>query len=112
MLIYLGLAMGFTVLVTLFAIQNAMPVTINFLSWSGSTSFAIVVLGSAGAGFLIAFLSQVIVQLRLRLSLQQSEKRVHELEKALVKTEILNRDTRFGEKVESNLVLETRSEGL
>jgi len=104
-MIYLIFAMGFAVLVTLFAMQNAMPVTINFLSWSGDTSFAIVVLGSTGAGVLIALLSQGMVQLRLRLSLRQSEKRVHELEQALVKTEILNRDVRLEEKLESNRVI-------
>jgi len=103
-LIYLIFAMVFAVLVTVFAIQNEMPVTINFLSWSGNTSFAIIVLGSTGTGILIALLSQVMVQLRLRLSLKQSEKRVHELEKTLVKTEILNRDVKFEEKMESNRV--------
>jgi uncharacterized integral membrane protein len=101
--------MGFAVLVTLFAIQNGMPVTINFLSWSGNTSFAIVVLASAGAGVLIALFSQAMVQLRLRLSLRQSEKRIHELEKALVKAEMLNQDARFGEKLESERMLETQS---
>jgi putative membrane protein len=111
-LIYLIFAMGFAVLVTLFAIQNSMPVTINFLSWSGNTSFAMVVLGSAAAGVLIALLSQVMVQIRLRLSLRHSEKRIHELEKALVKTEILNGDTRFEEKFEADRVIETRGEGL
>ena len=111
-MIYLIFAMGFAALVSIFAIQNAMLVTINFLTWSGNTSFAAVVLGSALAGVLIALLSQAMVQLRLRLSLQQSEKRVHELEKALVKTEILNRDTKFGEKLESDRVIETRGEGL
>lgn len=97
--------MGFAVLVTLFAIQNGMPVTISFLSWSGNTSFGIVILGSAGTGFLIALLGQLMVQIRLRLSLRQSEKRVHELEKALVKKEMLNRDIKFEEKLESNRVL-------
>ncbi len=56
-MIYLIFAMGFAALITLFAMQNAMPVTINFLSWSGNTSFALVVLGSAGAGILIALLN-------------------------------------------------------
>jgi uncharacterized membrane protein YciS (DUF1049 family) len=85
-----------------------MPVTIRFLSWNGNTSFALVVLGSAGAGVLIALLSQAMVQLRLRLSLRQAEKRIHELEKALVKTEILNRDAQFEEKLESDRMLEAR----
>ena len=111
-MLYLIFAMIFAVLVTLFAIQNAMPVTINFLSWSGNTSFAIVVLGSAGAGILIALLSQAMVQLRLRLSLRQSENRIHELESALVKTEILNRDTVLVGKSASDRVLQTRGEGL
>ena len=111
-MLYLIFAMGFAVMVTLFAIQNAMPVTINFLSWSGNTSFAIVVLGSAGAGILIALLSQAMVQLRLRLSLRQSENRIHELESALVKTEILNRDTVLVGKSASDRVLQTRGEGL
>ena len=97
--------MGFAVLLTLFAIQNGMPVTINFLSWSGNTSFAIVVLGSAGAGVLIALLSQVMVQIRLRLALHKSKNRVHHLEKALAKTEILNRDIHFEEKVAADRVL-------
>jgi len=102
--------MGFAVLVTLFAIQNVMPVTINFLSWSGNTSFALVVLGSAGAGILIALCSQGLVQLRLRLSLQHSEKRIHELEKALVKSEILSQDIMFGEKMEISRLLEIHGE--
>lgn len=108
-MLYLILAMVFSVLVTLFAIQNAMPVTINFLSWSGNTSFAIVVLGSTGAGVLITLLSQAMVQLRLRLSLRQAENRIHELEKTLVKGEILNRDTRFEGKLEADRLLEPRS---
>lgn len=107
-MIYLVFAMGFAVLVTLFAIQNSVPITITFLSWSGSTSFAAVVLGSAGAGVLIALLGQWMIQLRLRLSLRQSEKRVHELEKALVKTEILDRDARFEDKVEFDRASEIR----
>ena len=104
-MIYLIFAMIFAVLVTLFAIQNEMPVTINFLSWSGNTSFAMVVLGSTGAGILIASLGQIMVQLRLRLSLRQSEKRIHELEKALVKTEMLSRDIRFEERLETDRVV-------
>ena len=109
---YLIFAMGFAVLITLFALQNAMPVTINFLSWSGNTSFAIVVLGSAGAGVLIALLSQAMVQLRLRLSLHQSEKRIRELEKELVKAEMLNRETVLIGKAASDRVLQTQGEGL
>ncbi|EIW15736.1 MULTISPECIES: LapA family protein [Pelosinus] len=97
-MIYLIFAMGFAVLVTIIAIQNSMPVTINFLSWSVNTSFAIVVLASAGAGVLIALLGQWVIQLRLRLSLRQSEKRVHELEKALIKTQMLDQDIRLVEK--------------
>ena len=104
-MIYLIFAMIFAVLVTLFAIQNEMPVTINFLSWSGNTSFAMVVLGSTGAGILIASLGQIMVQLRLRLSLRQSEKRIHELEKALVKTEMLSLDIRFEERLETDRVV-------
>lgn len=111
-MLYLIFAMAFSVLVTLFAIQNAMPVTINFLSWSGNTSFAIVVLGSAGTGVLIALLSQVMVQLRLRLSLKQAEKRIHELESMLVKTEILNRENVLVGKAASDRVLQTKGEGL
>ncbi len=97
-MIYLIFAMGFAVLVTIIAIQNSMPVTINFLSWSVNTSFAIVVLASAGAGVIIALLGQWVIQLRLRLSLRQSEKRVHELEKALIKTQMLDQDIRLVEK--------------
>lgn len=110
--LYLIFAMAFAVLVTLFAIQNAMLVTINFLSWSGNISFAVVVIGSTGAGVLIALLSQAMVQLRLRLSLGQSEKRIHELESALLKAEILNKDIGFREKLESDRLLDKRNEGL
>ncbi|QDR81263.1 LapA family protein [Sporomusa termitida] len=107
-MIYLIFAMVFAVLITFFALQNAIPVTIHFLAWSGTTSFAIVVLGSTGAGILIALLSQGMVQLRLRLSLRQAENRIHELEQALIKTEILDRDTRFEEKLAAEQLLETR----
>ena len=111
-LIYLIIAMGFAVLVALFAIQNAMPCDIYFFVLEWQYLFAIVVLISVGAGLLIALLSQVMVQIRLRLALRQSEKRIQELELELIKAEALNRDTRFGEKLESNRVLETRGEGV
>ena len=104
-MLYLIFAMTFAVLITLFAIQNAMLVTINFLSWSGNTSFAMVVLGSAAAGVLIALLSQAMSQLRLRLSLRQSEKRIHELESELVKTQMLNRNAKSEQIIENNRVI-------
>lgn len=84
-MIYLFLAFAFSLFVAVFAIQNSLPVTIAFLSWSFQTSLVIVTLGAATFGALAILSLAVLVQIRGRWALKKAKQRQVELE-AEVKT--------------------------
>jgi len=70
---YITLGLLLSLLVAVFAVQNATTVNIRFLAWEfKGISLAIVVLGSAAGGALIVFIFGVGRQIRQAL-------RVHEL---------------------------------
>ena len=50
--------------VAVFAFQNPEPVTVKFLAWQVSSSVAVVTVGSATGGALIAVLLSLIARLR------------------------------------------------
>lgn len=67
MQIYLVMALLFAILVSLFAVQNAVQVDILFLFWRiQSLSLVVVILGSALVGACVAGLVGFVKQLRLR----------------------------------------------
>lgn len=67
MQIYLFVALLFAILVSLFAVQNAVQVDILFLFWRiERVSLVVVILGSALVGACVAALVGFVKQLRLR----------------------------------------------
>ena len=82
---YLLFAVVFSAIIAIFAVQNAVLVTISFLTWKMESSLAVVVVVAAGIGILIALSIEMMIQVRLRLRLRQSGNRIKELEMQLEK---------------------------
>lgn len=77
---YLILALVFALIVAVFAVQNAVPVSIRFLAWGFETSLVYVILGSAALGALSAGLPGLFKQLSLRLKLWDTQSRLRKSE--------------------------------
>jgi uncharacterized integral membrane protein len=84
--IYLVLALFWGLLVAIFAVQNALPVEIRFLSWQLSISVALLTIGAtiAGAVFLalIALFRQVGMGLKLWDERAKTQRAATDLEQA------------------------------
>ncbi|MDR3592949.1 MAG: LapA family protein [Negativicutes bacterium] len=77
---YLILALAFSLVVAVFAIQNSLPVSVAFLSWSFQTSLVIVILGAATLGALSTLSLAVLMQVKARWALKKVKQRQGELE--------------------------------
>jgi len=65
-LLYLVIALGFALLVAIFAVQNTELVAINFLAWKfREISLVLVILGSSIVGAVFMFLLGMVKQLSL-----------------------------------------------
>ncbi|MDR7865249.1 MAG: LapA family protein [Sporomusaceae bacterium] len=76
----LVLALVFALLVAAFAIQNSLPVTVSFVTWSFQTSLVIVILGAATFGALAVMSLAVPMQIKARWQLKKALHRQGELE--------------------------------
>ncbi|HWR45358.1 LapA family protein [Sporomusa sp.] len=63
----------FALLVAVFAVQNSLPVTVTFLTWSFQTSLVIIILGSATFGAMTILSLALLVQFRLRRTLHKTQ---------------------------------------
>lgn len=95
-MIYLVLALFWALLVAVFAVQNAAPVEVRFLSWQVSVSVALLVIGAtiAGAVFLglLSLFRQVGMGLRLLDERARTQKATAELEQARLAAASLRKD--------------------
>ena len=82
---YLLATVLFSLLVALFAMQNAIPVSVNLGPWGVEASLAMVVIGSAAVGIAAALPIWIMMQLQLRYRLMKANSRVKELESELEK---------------------------
>jgi uncharacterized integral membrane protein len=64
MQIFLLIALVIAVLGIVFALQNAVPVSLAFLVWKIDSSLALVLLAALGAGILIGFLAMLPAQIK------------------------------------------------
>ena len=58
--------LAFAIVVAIFSIQNAGPVSLVFFTWQFETSLVVVVLGSAGLGALVMWIISSFKQLKLK----------------------------------------------
>lgn len=77
---YLLATVLFSLVVALFAMQNAASVTVSLAVWHVEASLALVVIGSAALGILAAMPIWLMLQIKLRLRLGKVNGRVKELE--------------------------------
>jgi len=80
MQIFLFAALVFSLGVAIFAIQNAVQVTVNFLFWNFQTSLVVVILSSAVIGAMAISSVGVFRQYSLSRRIKECKKRVKELE--------------------------------
>lgn len=80
MQIFLISALFFSVLVAVFAVQNAVQVTVNLLFWNYQTSLVLVILCAAVLGAFIMFFVAMFRQFNLTRKIKDYETRVRHLE--------------------------------
>lgn len=84
------LSMACIFLITIFAIQNSMIVSVNVFTWNVNTSLVLVILGSALLGFLMAFCLGLYTQFKLRLKLHKTSTQIKKLEQQLAQQPTLD----------------------
>ncbi|RCW43786.1 MULTISPECIES: lipopolysaccharide assembly LapA domain-containing protein [unclassified Halanaerobium] len=73
------IALVFALLIAIFAMQNAVSVTLSFFNYSFQTSLVVVVLGSMAVGALIMGLFSSLKQIKLKREIRQLQKKYSEL---------------------------------
>ena len=81
---YLLATVLFSLVVALFAMQNATTVTVSFGFWHVEASLALVVIGAAALGILAALPIWIMMQVQLRFRLRKTNNRLKELEQELL----------------------------
>ena len=84
---YLILALIFSLLVAVFAIQNTELVMVSFLTWDFSVSLVLVLLGSAAAGALVLYFLGLFKQVGAWFRIRQLHSQKEGLEKQMQKLE-------------------------
>ncbi len=85
--LYLILAAVLGIFIAIFAIQNAVAVTVKFLLWEFQSSLAVLIIISMLAGMLLVFLLSIPGRLKRRKELYDKQKKIRELEKRLAEIE-------------------------
>lgn len=80
MQVFLISALLFSVFVAIFAVQNAVQVTVNLLFWNFQTSLVLVILSAAVLGAFIMFFMALFRQFNLARKIKDYEMRVRQLE--------------------------------
>jgi lipopolysaccharide assembly protein A len=84
---FLFSALVFSLLVAIFAIQNAVQVTVTFLFWNFQTSLVLVILSAAVIGALALLSVGVVRQFNLTRQIKEYEAKLKELDTKLLKQE-------------------------
>ncbi len=101
------IALVFALLIAIFAMQNAVSVTLSFFNYSFQTSLVVVVLGSIAVGALIMGLFSSLKQIKLKREIRQLQKKYSELEAMFSYSE----EQQNNNVVEKNSLSENNEEG-
>lgn len=63
-LIYLFIAALIAVLAVIFALQNAIPITVSFLIWRAESSLAFILIIAFTAGLIVSFLFNTLIHIK------------------------------------------------
>ncbi len=95
---FLIMGIIFALLIAIFSIQNAVPVSLSFFSWHFDTSLVVVILGAVALGALIMGIFSYVKQFRLKRKvnkLQKSNKELKKVNKDLSDQLARNHDTKY-----------------
>ncbi len=81
--LYLILAVVLGIFISVFAIQNAAPVTVKFIFWQFESSLAVLIILAILTGMLLVFLLSIPGRLKRRKELYDKQKKIRELETRL-----------------------------
>jgi len=73
------------ILAVVFALQNAVPITVSFLTWKFESSLALVLLITVALGILMSLLVSVPSMIKTRKIISNQKKKIQELESGLRK---------------------------
>jgi len=73
------------ILAVVFALQNAVPITVSFLTWRFESSLALVLLITVALGILMSLLVSVPSIVKTRKMISSQKKKIQELEGGLQK---------------------------
>lgn len=78
---YLFIAALIAVLAVIFALQNAIPITVSFLIWRVESSLALILIMAFIAGLITSFLFNTLTRIRrTRYDSDQKEKKIEQKE--------------------------------
>jgi len=73
------------ILAVVFALQNAVPITVSFLTWRFESSLALVLLIALALGILMSLLVSVPSMVKTRKMISSQKKKIRELDTGLQK---------------------------
>ena len=79
---FLIIGIVFALIIAIFSIQNAVPVSLSFFSWQFNTSLVVVILGAVALGALVMGIFGSIKQFRLKRKMNRLKNSNEELKKA------------------------------
>jgi len=83
MVIFILIALLIAIVAVIFALQNAVTITISFFIWQFDGSLALVLLLTLGLGFLISFFATLPSIIRRSWAIAGQKRRINALEKQL-----------------------------
>ena len=105
MQVQLIVAIIVAILAVVFALQNAVPITVSFLTWRFESSLALVLLITVALGILMSLLVSVPSMIKTKKMISSQRKKIQELESGLHE-EAENKAEEEIESEESELPLE------
>ena len=81
MQIFLLIAALIAVLAVIFALQNAVPITVSFLFWQVKSSLALILIVAFIAGLITSFLFNILSNIKRTRATASQEKQVEETKK-------------------------------
>ncbi|MDD3655272.1 MAG: LapA family protein [Atribacterota bacterium] len=84
MQIFLLIAALIAVLAVIFALQNAVPITVSFLFWQVESSLALILIVAFIAGLITSFLFNILSDIKRTRATASLEKQVEETKKEVI----------------------------
>jgi uncharacterized integral membrane protein len=103
MQVQLIVAIIVAILAVVFALQNAVPITVSFLTWRFESSLALVLLITVALGVIMSLLVSVPSMIKRRKIISNQKKKIRELESSLQKESESKIEEEKGIKIEEEI---------